>query len=73
MSTPRVYQIRIQGHLDEDWIDWFSPLVAANDQNGEATLTGAMRDQAELAGMINRIFDLNLTLLAVNHITDPAE
>jgi hypothetical protein len=71
MSTPRVYQIRIQGHLDQAWIDWFSPLAAVNDENGEATLTGAIRDQAELAGMLNRIFDLNLTLVAVNCIEDP--
>lgn len=73
MSAPLVYQIRIKGHLDETWIDWFSPLVVVNQANGEATLTGEARDQAELAGMLNRIFDLNLTLLAVNRITDPAE
>jgi hypothetical protein len=73
MSTPLVYQIRIKGHLDETWIDWFSPLVVVNDESGEATLTGAMRDQAELAGILSRVFDLNLTLLAVNRIADPSE
>jgi hypothetical protein len=73
MSTPLVYQIRVKGHLDETWMDWFSRLVILNEENGEATLTGEARDQAELAGVLNRIFDLNLTLLAVNRITDPAE
>ena len=73
MSTSLVYQIRIKGHLDETWIGWFSSLVVVNEANGEATLTGEARDQAELAGVLNRIFDLNLTLLAVNRITDPAE
>ena len=73
MNTPIVYQIRIKGHLDETWIDWFSPLVVVNEVNGEATLTGQARDQAELAGVLNRIFDLNLTLLALNRITDPPE
>ena len=73
MSTPLVYQIRIKGHLDETWIDWFYPLVVVNDESGEATLTGAMRDQAELAGILSRVFDLNLTLLAVNRIADPSE
>ena len=73
MSTPLVYQIRVKGHLDETWIDWFSRLVVVNDENGEATLTGETRDQAELAGVLNRIFDLNLTLLAVNRIKDPTE
>lgn len=73
MSKPLVYQIRINGHLDETWITWFSPLVIVNEANGEATLTGTVRDQAELDGLLNRVFDLNVTLLAVNRITDPAE
>ena len=67
-----VYQIRIDGHLDETWINWFSPLVVANEANGEATLTGAVRDQAELHGLLDRVFGLNLTLLAVNRIHDPS-
>jgi len=70
MSTPLVYQFRIKGHLDETWINWFSPLVVVvNDEaNGEATLTGEVRDQAELHGLLDKIFNLNLTLLAVNRI-----
>lgn len=70
MSTPLVYQIRIGGHLDDAWISWFSPLTVANGANGEATLTGEVRDQAELAGVLNRVFDLNLTLLSVNQMLD---
>jgi hypothetical protein len=66
-----LYQIRIDGHLDETWINWFSPLVVVNEAHGEATLTGAVRDQAELHGLIDKVFDLNLTLLAVNRIADP--
>ena len=66
MSKSLVYQIRIKNHLDETWIDWFFPMVVVNEANGETTLTGPIRDQAELHGLLNRIFDLNLTLLAVN-------
>ena len=73
MSKPLVYQIRIQGHLDETWIDWFTPLAAVNEENGEATLTGAVRDQAELHGLLDRVFDLNLTLLSVSRTTDRFE
>jgi hypothetical protein len=72
MSVPMVYQIRIDGHLDETWINWFSPLAITNEANGEATLTGAVRDQAELHGLLDRVFGLNLTLLAVNRINDPS-
>jgi hypothetical protein len=73
MSDSLVYQIRIKNHLDGLWIDWFSPLVMVNEANGEATLTGAVRDQAELHGLLNRVFELNLTLLAVNRIMNPSE
>ena len=69
MSTIPIYQIRINSHLDETWINWFAPLVVVNDEaNGEATLTGEVRDQAELHGLLDKIFNLNLTLLAVNRI-----
>lgn len=73
MSELLIYQIRVKAHLDETWIDWFSPLFVVNETNGEATLIGVIRDQTELAGVLNKVFDLNLTLLAVNRKTDPAE
>ena len=73
MSKSLVYQIRIKNHLDETWIDWFFPLVVVNDANGEATLTGAVRDQAELHGLLDRVFDLNLTLLEVKRIAAASE
>ena len=68
-----VYQIRIQGHLDETWSNWFFPLVVVNGANSEATLTGAVRDQSELAGLLGKVFDLNLTLLSVNRMTNIVE
>ena len=60
-----LYQIRIKGHIDNTWTDWFTPLTIVNESDGEATLTGAVRDQAELHGLLNKVFNLNLTLLAV--------
>jgi len=68
-----VYQIRIQGRLDETWINWFFPLILVNDKNGETTLTGAVRDQSELHGVLDRVFDLNLTLLSVKRIIGSPE
>ena len=73
MSESLVYQIRIKDHLDESWISWFSPLVVVNEANGEAILTGAIRDQAELHGLLDKVFDLNFTLLAVNLIKYPCK
>lgn len=48
-------------------------LVVDDEANGEATLTGAVRDQAEIHGLLDRVFDLNPALLAVNRIKDPLE
>ena len=72
MSESAVYQLCVKGHLDETWINWFAPLIVVNEANGEATLTGEVRDQAELHGLLERVFDLNLTLLAVHRIIDPS-
>jgi hypothetical protein len=73
MSESLVYQIQIKGHLDEAWTNWFFPLTVVNGANGEATLTGVIRDQAELHGFLDKIFDLNVTLLSVNRMTNIVE
>jgi hypothetical protein len=60
-----IYRIRIKGQLDETWSEWFKPLTIVNEPPGEATLIGAVRDQAELHSLLNKVFNLNLTLLEV--------
>jgi hypothetical protein len=63
-----VYQIKVEGTLDERWSDWFSGLALVAGSEGEGapmtTLTGLM-DQAALRGILNKVWDLNLTLLSV--------
>ena len=63
-----VYQIRVQGKLDDRWSDWFSGMsVLVGAEPGYppiTTLSGPM-DQAALRGILNRIWDLNLTLVSV--------
>lgn len=62
-----VYEIRVKGHLDEDyWAQWFDGLTVAVDDNGETVLTGPVADQAALFGLLTRIRDLALPLLSVN-------
>jgi hypothetical protein len=73
MSFPTIYQIRVKDHIDDEWADWFAPLAIVNEPNGEATFTGPVRDQAELHGLIDKVFNINLTLLAVNRITSLPE
>lgn len=68
MPTAAIYQFRLQGHLSSRWADEFSGLEIINQPDGETTLTGPVRDQAELHGVLMRIRDLNLTLLAVQRL-----
>ena len=57
--------IRLKEQLDDEWAEWFFPLVIHNEYNGETTLRGTLRDQAELHGILTKVRDLNLTLVAV--------
>lgn len=69
MTTPPFYQIRVQGHFGATLRDWFAPLQVTNEPSGEATLTGPLRDQAELYGVLLKLYNLNFTLIAVLRIT----
>ncbi|MCC6191296.1 MAG: hypothetical protein IT318_19920 [Anaerolineales bacterium] len=59
------YQIRVAGHLDDQWADWFGDLAITHAPNGESHLVCRVRDQAALHGLLNQIFALNVTLLSV--------
>jgi len=64
------YQIRVQGHLDRQWADWFGDLQITHEPNGESHLVCQVRDQAALHGLLNQIFALNVMLLSVTR-ADP--
>jgi len=65
-QQPMVYQIRIQGHLGSEWTDWFAGLTLTLADNGETLLTGSVVDQAALYGVLRKVRDLGMPLLAVN-------
>ena len=67
---PGVYQIRIKGHLGREWADWFEGLTLTALDNGETLLTGPVVDQAALYGLLRKVRDLGLPLLAVIQV-DP--
>lgn len=66
---PMVYQIRLKGHLGPTWTDWFEGLTITPEDNGETLLTGPLVDQAALYGVLKRVRDLGLPLLAVNCVS----
>jgi len=63
-----IYQIRIKGHLDRKWTDWFSGLSITSLNNGETLLTGPVLDQAALHGLLRKVRDVSLPLVAVIRI-----
>jgi hypothetical protein len=67
-----IYQIRIKGHLGQQWTDWFDGLNIALEADGDTLLTGSVVDQAALHGVLRKVRDLGLPLVSVNHI-DPKQ
>ena len=63
---PGLYEIRIKGHLDDKWADWFEGLTITLEDNGVTLLRGLVVDQAALYGLLRKVRDLGMPLLAVN-------
>ncbi len=60
-----IYQIRIKGHLDRRWTDWFGGMTITLEENGYTLLTGPVVDQAALHGLLRKVRDLGLPLISV--------
>ena len=58
--------MRIAGHLDPHWLDWFEGLHMQYLPDGNTELSGSVGDQAALYGLLNRARDLGLTLLSAS-------
>jgi len=68
---PEHYEIKIKGHLDQRWSDWFAGLHLTYLEGDTTLLSGPLPDQAALHGLLERIRDLNLPLISVTS-TDPS-
>ena len=66
---PERYEIRIKGHLDDKWADWFEGLTITREVNGETLLTGPVVDQAALHGVLKKVRDVGMPLLSVVCVT----
>lgn len=68
-GQPAYYEITVAGSLDASWSEWFEDLVieqgSSPDGIGQTCLHGWIVDQARLRSILNRLWDLNLTLLSV--------
>jgi hypothetical protein len=67
---PSQYEIRVEGHLESRWAAWFDGMTLLSADDGSTVLTGTALDQAALHGVLRKVRDLGLPLLAVTRI-DP--
>ena len=65
-DPPVLYEIRIKGHLDARWVDWFDGLTITLEKNGDTLLIGPVIDQAALHGLLRKVRDSGMSLLSVN-------
>ena len=66
--TQAIYQICVTGYLRPEWSEWFEGMTITHESNGDTILSGAVRDQAALHGLLTRVRDLGLTLVSVNQV-----
>jgi len=68
-SGEGIYQIKVKGHLDERWCEWFEGLeistIISEAGMPITTITGAIQDQAALHGVIAKIRDIHMPLISV--------
>ena len=71
-SQSSKYQIKIQGRITEGWADWMDDLEIMTERKSNiitiTTLTGVVKDQSGLHGLLNRIRDLSIPLISVQFI-----
>jgi hypothetical protein len=72
LGNSRVYEIKVEGRLDESWPDWFGRLAitseGSNDGEPTTTLRGSVVDQTELRGILDSLWNLNLVLVSAIRI-----
>ncbi len=66
-----IYQIRIKGHLDRRWTDWFGGMAITLEDDGDTLLTSPVVDQAALHGLLRKVRDLGVPLISAVRVKPP--
>ena len=67
-DTTEIYEIKIHGHLDTKWSEWFYGMTITHERDSSTTLCGRLPDQTILHSVLDRIRDMNLQLISVEQI-----
>jgi len=67
-DTMQLVEIRVEGHLDQTWADWLDGFTLTHTEESETTLTGEVKDQSALYGLIAKLRDLGVKLLSIKSI-----
>jgi hypothetical protein len=59
------YEIRLKGHLDARWAEWFDGLSLTHASDGTTVVHGPVADQAALHGLLQKVRDIGLPLVSV--------
>ena len=62
------YEIRLEGHMDDGWADWFGALALVHEREGVTLLICSVADQAALFGILKKVRDLEMPLLSLHRI-----
>jgi hypothetical protein len=71
MNEGGSYEIRLRGHLEARWAAWFDGLSLTHEGDGTTVMLGPVVDQAALHGLLGKVRDLGLPLIAVTRV-DPS-
>ncbi len=62
------YEVRIDGHLDARWFEWFEGMTCSIRNDGTTVIAGPLADQAALQGLLRKVGDLGMTLISVDTV-----
>ena len=75
LETPATYRIRVQGNLDNSWVDRLGGMAITVDKSLDkpsvTILEGLLPDQAALSGILNTLYELHLPLISVENLDNP--
>jgi len=60
-------EIHVEGHLDKQWVEWLDGFSVTHIGDGETILTGLVKDQSAMYGLIAKLRDMGVTLISVDY------